>query len=272
MKLTSSIAAIAVLTSMSFAGGDIIAPVFEQEVVQVPVEPVYVAPAAPVEEEIYVAPAAPMEEVYVAPEEPVYVAPIATTPAPVISTPTPVPTPVPTAVPKPVVPAVVPVVVAPVVAEALGLYIAGGITGIAVREEHEDAANLFSDEYHQDRQLGFTGRLGYDFMDYLGAELRGTYGMTKEDSSTKFKQFGAYLKPNYNITDTLNLYGLLGAAKANMDDWSDLDTTETGFSYGAGLDYSLGDKVSVFTDVLNYLTEDDSTSQWGLTVGAAYQF
>jgi len=266
MKLTSSIVAIATLTSMSFAGGDIIPPVFEQEVVQVPVEPVYIAPPAPVEE-VYIAPPAPIEEpiyvapaepVYVAPAEPVYVAPVAT-PAPIVVVPTPTPTPV-------------PVVVAPVVAEALGLYIAGGITGIAVRDENEDSANLFSEEYRQDRQLGFTGRLGYDFMDYLGAELRGTYGMTKEDSSTKFKQFGAYLKPNYNITDTLNLYGLLGAAKANMDDWSDLDTTETGFSYGAGLDYSLGDKVSVFTDVLNYLTEDDSTSQWGLTVGAAYQF
>jgi len=64
----------------------------------------------------------------------------------------------------------------------------------------------------------------------------------------------------------------LGAAQANMDNWSDLGATETGFSYGAGIDYSLGDKVSVFTDVLNYLTEDDSNSQWGLTVGAAYQF
>jgi len=257
MKLTSSIVAIAALTSMSFAGGDIIAPVFEQEVVQVPVEPVYVAPA----EEVYVAPPAPVEEVYVAPPAPVeevYVAP----PAPVAA-PAPVATPTPTPVP---------VVVAPVVAEALGLYIAGGITGIAVRDQDEDSANLFSDEYHQDRQIGFTGRLGYDFMDYLGAEVRGTYGMAKEDTGTKFKQVGAYLKPNYNITDELNLYGLLGAAKANMDDWSSLGVTETGFSYGAGIDYSLGDKVSVFTDVLNYLTEDDSNSQWGLTVGAAYQF
>jgi len=254
MKLTSSIVAIAALTSMSFAGGDIIAPVFEQEVVQVPVEPVYVAPAEPV----YVAP--PVEEVYVAPPvEEVYVAP----PAPVAT-----PAPAPVATPAPVVP----VVVAPVVAEALGLYIAGGITGIAVRDQHEDSANLFSEKYHQDRQIGFTGRLGYDFMDYLGAEIRGTYGMAKEDAGTKFKQVGAYLKPNYNITDELNLYGLLGAAKANMDDWSSLGVTETGFSYGAGIDYSLGDKVSVFTDVLNYLTEDDSNSQWGLTVGAAYQF
>ena len=264
MKLTSSIVAIATLTSMSFAGGDIIPPVFEQEVVQVPVEPVYIAPPAPVEE-VYIAPPAPIEEpIYVAPAEPVYVAPVAT-PAPIVVVPTPAPTPAPAPTP-------VPVVVAPVVAEALGLYIAGGITGIAVRDENEDSANLFSEEYRQDRQLGFTGRLGYDFMDYLGAELRGTYGMTKEDTSTKFKQIGAYLKPNYNITDELNLYGLLGAAQANMDDWSNLGKTETGFSYGAGVDYSLSNKVSVFTDVLNYLTEDDSNSQWGLTVGAAYQF
>jgi len=216
MKLTKSIVAIIALSSMSFAGGDIIEPVFEQETVVVPVEPVVVPAPAP---------------------------------APVVKA--------------------APVVVAPVVAEALGLYIAGGITDVAVRVNDENA-NLFSEKDDQDRQVGFTGRLGYDFMDYLGAEVRGTYGMSKvSDDAEKFKQIGAYLKPNVDVTDDLNLYGLLGASKTNFAGAAD---TKTGFSYGAGLDYGLGNNLSVFTDVVNYLEKSDYPSAWGLTVGAGYQF
>jgi len=274
MKLTQSLVAIAALTTLSstlsFAGGDINpVTVFEQEPVSVPVEVPYVAPA----EEEYVAPAeeeyvAPAEEEYVAPApEPEYVAPVVETPvvetpvvvAPVVETPVAVVTP--------------PVAVAPVVAAAkpLGLYLAGGLTAIAARETHEDWANVFAKEHNQDRQLGFTGRLGYDFMDYLGAELRGTYGFSKTHDNLgyrKFKQIGAYLKPNYDITDALNLYGLLGASKTNTAGLA----TNTGFSYGFGLDYDITNKVSVFTDMVNYMKKKDVPNAWGLTVGAAYQF
>ncbi len=217
MKLTNSIVAFIALTGISFAGGDIIEPVFEQETVVVPVEPVVI-------------------------------------PAPVVKA-------------APVV--VAPVVVAPVVAEALGLYIAGGITDIAVRGDDE-TANLFGEETGQDIQVGFTGRLGYDFMDFLGAEVRGTYGISSvKDGFNKFKQVGAYLKPNVDVTDDINLYGLVGASKANF---AGLANTETGLSYGAGLDYGIADNISVFTDVVNYLEKSNVPSAWGLTVGAGYQF
>ena len=218
MKLTKSIVAIIALSSMSFAGGDIIEPVFEQETVVVPVEPVVIPAPAP---------------------------------APVVKA--------------------APVVVAPVVAEALGLYIAGGITNIATRGD--DRANLFSEENDQDRQLGLTARLGYDFMDNLGAELRGTTAVSKEDAGySSFKQIGAYLKPNFDVTDSLNLYGLVGASKANLANPADQDSKETGLSYGLGLDYSMSDSVSIFTDVVNYMKKSDTDSLWGLTVGAGYQF
>jgi len=211
MKLTQSLVAIAALSTLSFAGGDINpVTVFEQEPISVPVE----VPA----------------------------------PAPAVKAPAVVKAP-------------------PVAAAPLGLYLAGGLTALAARETHEDWANIFSKEDNQDRQLGFTARLGYDFMDYLGAELRGTYGFAK-DSGTKFNQIGAYLKPNYDITDDLNLYGLLGASKTNTAGLA----TNTGFSYGAGLDYGITDKVSVFTDIVNYMKKSDVPNAWGLTVGAGYQF
>ena len=212
MKLTSSLVAIAALTTMSFAGGDIIEPVFAVEEVVVPVEPV---------------------------QEPIL--------EPVI-------------IPKPPVRKVV---IPPVVA-APKFYVAGGLTDVAVNSS--DKANFFSEKVNNDRQIGFTGRLGYDFMDFLGAELRGTYGIAK-DNGSRFKQVGAYLKPNYSVTDDINLYGLLGASKTNAD-----ATSQTGFSYGGGLDYGVADNISIFTDVVNYMKKSDTASQWGLTLGAAYHF
>jgi len=220
MKLTQSLVAIATLSTLSFAGGDINPiTVFEQEPVSVPVEVPYVAPVVQ---------------------------------APVVQT--------------PVVKAPTVVKAPPVAAAPLGLYLAGGLTDVAVATANR--ASLFKGKDYQDRQLGFTGRLGYDFMDYLGAELRGTYGIAK-DAGTKFKQVGAYLKPNYDITDELNLYGLLGASKTNF---AGAAAADTGFSYGAGLDYGITDKISVFTDVVNYMKKSSTPSAWGLTVGAGYQF
>ena len=216
MKLTSSIVVIAALSGMSFAGGMIMEPAYENEIVEVPVEPVVVV--EPKKEEVVV-----VKEI---------------------------PKPKPVVVEKP--------------AEPSGLYIAGGLTDVAIANNNR--ASLFKSKLGQDRQIGFTGKLGYDFMDYLGAELRGTYGIAKDDGN-KFKQIGAYLKPNYNVTDAINLYGLLGASKTNVGVGSD-----TGFSYGAGLDYGLGNNLSVFTDVVNYLEKSDYPSAWGLTVGAGYQF
>ena len=237
MKLTQSLVAIATLSTLSFAGGDINPiTVFEQEPVFVPVEAVPVE-VVPDPEPVYVAPTAPTVVV----EPPVVVQP----PAKVIA---------------PIVPAATP----------LGLYVAGGISALAARETHEDWANVFADEKNQDRQLGFTGRLGYDFMDYLGAELRGAYGFTKVDNGySKIKNIGAYLKPNYNLTDDFNLYALVGVANSNLADITD---AETGLSYGAGIDYDITNNISVFTDMVNYMHKSDVPESWGLTVGAAYNF
>ena len=239
MKLTQSLAVITALSTLSFAGGDINpVTVFEQEPVFVPVETV--------PEPVYVAPAPEPEPVYVAP-------------APVVKAPAPTPvvvTPPPVAKPKATGP--------------LGLYLAGGIAGMAASHPHDTMSNVFKEENNQDRQIGFTGRLGYDFMNYLGAELRGTYGFAKVDNGyTKYKQVGAYLKPNYDITDALNLYGLIGASKANG---AGIAPATTGLSYGLGLDYSLSDSFSIFTDYLNLMYKKNIPESSALTVGAAYNF
>ena len=214
MKLTNSLVAIAALSTLSFAGGDINpVTVFEQEPVVVPVEPVVV--------------------------------------------PKPAPAPIPA-----------PVVVAPA---AKDFYLGLGATRVKVEADRKVVG---ATEYlsHKEYQTGVTGRLGYDFMNFLGAELRGTSGLRGDSGYTKFKQYGAYLKPNVDLTDSLNLYGLVGASKANLADSVDINKKETGLSYGLGLDYSVSDSVSVFVDVVDYLRKSNKNDLFGATLGAAYHF
>jgi opacity protein-like surface antigen len=239
MKLKSSIIALVALSSMSFAGGTIgevttfeNTDYVEAEVNAVEVTPVY-------------------EEV------------VAPTPAPVV-TPTPA-----KVVPKEVT--------QKASTGPLGIYLGGAIAAMASRSDCEgNRANVFADEKGQDRQLGITGVLGYDFMDYLGAELRASMAVDgDDDGSEAMTQYGLYLKPNYDVTDALNLYALLGYSAVNMSDCgtsADLDEMNSGFSYGAGLDYGVTENISVFTDIVNYLMDDDTRSTWGTNLGLKYNF
>ena len=214
MKLTHSIVAIATLSTLSFAGGNINPiTVFEAEpVINVPVEPV--------------------------------------------------PAPVAVKAPAPVVPVVVP---------APNFYFGLGATKMKVKQ---DASTVPAVSALSDSQTGITAKLGYDFMDYLGAELRGSSAISDADTangSRKIKQIDAYLKPNYDLTDSLNLYGLLGASKVNMSEPGTLKAN-TGLSYGLGLDYAVSDTFSVFIDAVDYLRKSNKNNIYGATLGAAYHF
>ena len=214
MKLTHSLIALATLSTLSFAGGDINpVTVFEQEPVVVPVEPV----------------------------------------------------PVPKPTPKPA-----PVVIPPVAAK--DFYFGLGAT-LMQSKQNADATATPAIAAFDDKQVGITARLGYDFMDYLGAELRGASAVAKDNTGlTKIKQYGAYLKPNIDIADSLNLYGLLGASKVNMSQPGNVNTKNTGFSYGLGLDYDVSNSFSVFVDAVNYLQKSNKNDVYGATLGAAYHF
>jgi len=268
IKLRSSIIAIIALNSMSFAGGDI------GGVVELDNKYDYV-PAQAVAEVEYREPAieyVPPVEEYIPPYVPTP-APVVPTPAPVVPTPSPtpvvvVPTPTPSPSPK------IPVISKP--SGPLGIYVGGALAAMASRADCEgNRANIFSEEKGQSRQIGFTGILGYDFMDYLGAELRASIGLEEDNYGTKMKQYGAYLKPNVDLGDALNLYGLLGYSTTNMSDCgrgADLGDTNGGLSYGAGIDYGVTENISVFTDIVNYLRDDETRSTWGANLGVKYKF
>jgi len=246
MKLKSSIIAMIALSSMSFAGGDIggVTTFENNDMVAAEVEAVEPAPIEPI-------------------------APIATpapTPAPVIHK----------EVKKE------PVKVEKTSSGPGGLYVGLAVSDMVVRSDDEAYKAFFSEKAHTDRQLGVTAIIGYNFMKYLGAELRAALSVSEENAGQdNLQEYGIYLKPQYPVLDNLNVYGLLGYSAINMSDPATstnandnpFDGDNQGFSFGAGLDYGVTENISVFTDVVNYLRDyGGSNSTWGANLGIKYNF
>jgi len=161
-----------------------------------------------------------------------------------------------------------------------GLYVGLAATAMAARSDRQ--VYLLKERTHQDRQLGLTAIIGYNFMNYLGAELRAALAITEEEKGQdKLKEYGIYLKPQYPVLDNLNVYGLLGYSSVNMSDPATNTNAKDnpfrgrnqGFSFGGGIDYGVTENISVFTDYVNYLRDfDGSNSTWGANLGIRYNF
>jgi len=245
MKLKSSIIAIIALSSMSFAGGDIggVTTFENNDMVAAEIEAV----------------------------EP---APMDTT----IDTSKPTTTTTPAVAKKEVVKETPKLVEK--TSSKVGPYIGIALTEMGV--SLNDEVNLFEDKFNQDRQDAITLVAGYNFMEYLGAELRASLAVAGDDyGNDKLREYGIYLKPQYDIlqsssnTGSLNIYGLLGYSSINLSDPSPIrfKGTNSGFSYGGGLDYGITENISVFTDYVNYLSDKSgSDSTWGANLGVRYNF
>ncbi len=258
MRLRNSIITIAILSSMSFAGGDIGGVTsFENDDYQKANEEVVPYEPTPIPE---------AQEVI-------------STPIPTVESTRGVQTAMPTTPPA-VTPKPTPKVVEKSSSGVGGFYVGLAVSDMGVRAD--DRVNLFGSEKHQDLQKGLTLVAGYDFMKYLGAELRAALSLAGEDKGQdNLAEYGIYFKPQYPILDNLNIYGLLGysfinmsdpASKTNYND-SPFDGDNSGFSFGGGINYGITSNISVFTDVVNYLRDfGGSNSTWGANLGVRYNF
>lgn len=164
----------------------------------------------------------------------------------------------------------IPVEVAPIASALLGGYVGLAATGIADRTTCNGAqSNVFKSLECQDRQLGLTGVAGYDFNENLGVEARGTKGQWKIDGSNKFKNVGAYLKPQVDLGG-VNLYGLAGYAITGGGSTITGDK-EGDFSYGAGLDVPVSDNIKLFGDLVQYIDKGKDNAM-GASAGIKYLF
>lgn len=117
-------------------------------------------------------------------------------------------------------------------------------------------------------------QVGYQFNEYIAVEGRywiaaGDASWTISDSrigltndySGDYSSWGIYVKPMYPVTDSFNVYALLGYASTSLDaDTNDnfyWDTDD--FSWGVGAEFGVTDNIFVFADYVNLGYPDSAT-------------
>jgi OOP family OmpA-OmpF porin len=123
-----------------------------------------------------------------------------------------------------------------------------------------------NDVRKKETTYGVIGRIGYDFNQYIGIEARAFKASLDKDFA-ETTHYGIYLKPQYHITDKLNVYGLVGYGKTEidfscttMDDYDD-----AGLSMGIGFEYDMSDDSAVATS-RNFDGQGDQEKGWGIWV------
>lgn len=131
----------------------------------------------------------------------------------------------------------------------------------------------------KDSTWGGIIRAGWEYNQYIGIEGRALKATIESDWG-ETTHYGIFLKPQYPVSEKVNIYGLLGYGHTEIDtDCVPIrDSFEhDGFSYGIGLEYDLSDRDD---DYEAHKTEDnpnpvfdrdfdghmDQETGWGLWV------
>ncbi len=164
---------------------------------------------------------------------------------------------------KNVEPAVVPV--APVV-DVNPFYVGLGLLWSGTSRDCACAAGTRLKE----TTYGVIGRVGYDFNQYIGIEARALKASIDKDFA-ETTHYGIYLKPQYHITDKLNIYGLLGYGKTKIEcehpkiPAGSKMYDESGISVGIGLEYDLSEDKTVATSRA-FDGQGDQEKGWGVWI------
>ena len=168
----------------------------------------------------------------------------------------------------------------PVVSSPSQFY--GGL-GLAAVSTYGKKLNWFKAQSGQDRTAAIVGILGYQFTPNLAVEGRLSYGSTSGDFSKNLNA-SIFLKPSYNITNKIALYGLVGLGWVKIDGknaHADIAKTVSP-QIGLGTSYKIQDNVDIFADYTwllhdkkaKNLMPDGSTkvSHEAFTLGVNYHF
>lgn len=122
---------------------------------------------------------------------------------------------------------------------------------------------------------------GYQFNDWLSAEARYGQATTSEDLlvyglTTKYtleQYYGGYVTANMPTNNSFKPYFVLGYSRAEADfrtRFGSISESESDFSYGAGLDFSLNERYSVNFEVMRFSDSDGEID--GVSLGLKARF
>jgi OOP family OmpA-OmpF porin len=160
---------------------------------------------------------------------------------------------------------VIPIEEAPAVISPLPFYI--GLGAIASMIDR-DPCPCSDDGNMEDTRYGGVIRAGYDFNPYFGLEIRGLKTL-ENDVFSEVSHYGIYAKPQYHISDAVNIYALIGYGRTTVDYDNGIRSShnvKNGVGYGIGLEYDLGKDESQGTYSRAFDGQGDQEKGWGLWV------
>jgi len=128
-----------------------------------------------------------------------------------------------------------------------------------------------SDTSAKDTAYGYILRGGYDYNKFIGIEAR--YIKADRNSIVQVNEhYGLYLKPQYHVTDSINVYGLLGYGKTkftcsqnqNLNAHTSID--KSGFNWGIGMEIDISSDKSDGTYARGFDGQGDQERSWGLWI------
>jgi len=141
--------------------------------------------------------------------------------------------------------------------------------------------NFFSVTTGQDRLGNFAFLAGYNFNQYIAVEGRYLTTFTNEDL-VEMSGWSLFVKPQYPVTESISVYGLLGYGAVKMDQVSNLtvNVDDTTFQWGLGASYDVADSFEVFIDYTSLANNMNGTYWTGalevdadaITMGVNYKF
>ena len=130
-------------------------------------------------------------------------------------------------------------------------------------------AGRTKNENCEDITYGVMAKAGYNFNDYMGVEARGLITNWEYEGS-KIKHLGAFLKPQYPVSEDFNLYGLAGYAKTTTSHIQNI--SETGFAYGAGVEYAVMNDMNMFVDYERLIEKSNIPDLDAVSLGVSFDF
>jgi opacity protein-like surface antigen len=136
----------------------------------------------------------------------------------------------------------------------------------------------------EDNGVGLQGKIGYTFTPLLGVE--GHFGLGLTDGSDTFFDpvngardvdlgvdywAGVYGRAQFPVTQSVNVYGLLGLSYVEVDFSGFDEGSESDLSYGLGANYQLSEQLGAYAEWVS-LVNKDNIEVSGLTVGAKFRF
>jgi len=167
-----------------------------------------------------------------------------------------------------------PVVEEPVVVESTGAFYVG--LGYGYFDQTMDDINNVSGNNVEVETDNVLFQAGYKFNEYVAVEARywlgvgdatvtvdqiGSWGQTG-DISGDYGTWGIYVKPMYPVTDSFNIYALLGYASTDLDtdtnaNGGKMDVETDAFSWGIGGEFFVTENIALFADYVNMGYPDD---------------